>query len=57
MHHQLYIARRESRLHQIDVAEMLRINPQAYYLKECGKFDFSLREAKMLSEYIDVTLD
>ncbi len=53
----LYIARREKRLKQKEVAVKLGIHPQTYHKKECGKLDFSLREAKMLAKMFGCTLD
>lgn len=57
MHHKLYIARRERKMHQKDVAKRLRINPQTYHLKGSGKSDFTLKEAKKLAEIFDCTLN
>ncbi|HSH25865.1 MAG TPA: helix-turn-helix transcriptional regulator [Massilibacterium sp.] len=57
MNHQLYVARRENKLHQKDVAEKLNIHPQTYYLKESGKQDFTISEAKRLSIIFNRTLD
>jgi len=55
--HKLYIARRERRLRQKDVAKMLHIDPQTYHLKEAGKRDFTLKEAKKLTTIFNMTLD
>lgn len=57
MHHKLYVIRRERRMRQKDIAEVLRIDPQTYHLKESGKSDFTLREARMLARYFNCTLD
>lgn len=57
MNHKLYIARRESRLHQKDVAKMLKINPQTYHLKEAGKSEFTISEALQLSDLFNCTLN
>lgn len=57
MHHRLYVARRERRLYQKDVAKALRIDPQTYHLKESGKSDFSLPEALALAKFFGCSLD
>lgn len=57
MHHKLYIARRENKLYQKDIAKKLRIDPQTYHLKESGKSDFSLTEAIKLAEIFNCTLN
>lgn len=44
-------------MHQKDVAKRLHINPQTYHLKESGKSDFTLKEAKKLTEIFDCTLN
>ena len=46
----LYIARREKGDTQKSVAKQLSISPQRYQLKEAGKANFTLPEAKILSE-------
>ena len=57
MHHKLYIARRENKLKQKDVAKKINIHPQTYYQKETGKKDFTLTEAKRLAIIFNCTLD
>jgi len=57
MNHNLYIARRENKLYQKDVAKKLNMHPQTYYLKEAGKQDFTITEAKRLSIIFNRTLD
>lgn len=57
MHHKLYIARREARLSQIKVARMLNISNATYSLKENGKADFTLSEARKLAEIFGCTLN
>ena len=54
---QLYIKRKEKRLKQKEVAEMLGIHKQSYYLKENGKREFTISEAKKLAKIFDCTLD
>lgn len=53
----LYIARNEAKHSQSYVAKKLGITPQRYQLKESGKANFTLPEAKILSELYDMTLD
>lgn len=53
----VYIKRRESKLRQADVAEKLLISKQSYYLKETGKRDFTITEAKRLARIYGCTLD
>lgn len=57
MYHKLYIARRENRLRQKDMAIVLRIDTVTYQRKESGKADFTLTEAKKLAQYFNTTLD
>ncbi len=53
----VYIKRRENKLRQADVAEKLLISKQSYYLKETGKRDFTITEAKRLARIYGCTLD
>lgn len=57
MKYGVYIKRRENRLKQSDVAKILRIHKQSYYLKESGKHDFKESEMKRLAKLYDCTLD
>lgn len=57
MHYQLYILRRENRLHQKDLAEILHISRVTYQAKESGKYPFTLPEALKLADHFGVTLD
>ena len=57
MNRQVYIKRRESKLRQEDVAKILGINKQTYYLKERGKSVFTIPEAKLLAKLYGCTLD
>lgn len=57
MHARLYVARRENRMKQKEVAEKIGMHKQTYHLKECGKRDFSLTEARLLSKLFDRSLD
>lgn len=57
MHYKLFVKRRESRMKQVEVAKLLNINNATYSLKENGKADFTLREAKKLAAIFECTLD
>ncbi|WP_426458507.1 helix-turn-helix transcriptional regulator [Staphylococcus nepalensis] len=53
----LYIARREKGHTQEQVARELSISKQRYGLKELGKANFTLPEAKILSELYGMSID
>lgn len=53
----LYISRREKGHTQGQVARELSISKQRYGLKELGKANFTLPEAKILSELYDMPID
>lgn len=53
----LYIARKEKGDTQKGVAKKLGISPQRYQLKETGKANFTLPEAKILSEMYGMSID
>lgn len=53
----LYIARKEKGDTQKEVAKKLSITPQRYQLKETGKANFTLPEAKILSEMYGMSID
>ncbi|WP_247919267.1 helix-turn-helix domain-containing protein [Staphylococcus aureus] len=53
----LYIARREKGHSQKFVAKKLNISPQRFSLKELGKANFTLPEAKILSELYGMSID
>lgn len=57
MRKQIYVARREMRLNQKDVAEVLKIHPSSYRLKENGIRDFTSTEAFSLKELFGQSLD
>lgn len=57
MSYQVYVKRRENKLRQEDVAKVLGINKQTYYLKERGKSVFTIPEAKLLARFYGCTLD
>ncbi|MBJ8052962.1 helix-turn-helix domain-containing protein [Bacillus cereus] len=57
MYQNLFIARREQRMTQEAVAKVISITKQSYHLKECGKRDFSLTEAKILAKHFKTTID
>lgn len=53
----LYITRKEHGHTQKEIAQKLGITPQRYQLKECGKANFTLPEAKTLSEIYQMSID
>ncbi|MGX0572092.1 helix-turn-helix transcriptional regulator [Staphylococcus hominis] len=53
----LYIVRKEKGDTQKGVAQKLGISPQRYQLKETGKANFTLPEAKILSEMYGMSID
>lgn len=57
MHHRLYIARKESKLNQKDVARKLGIHSVTYSRKEKEVLDFTLSEAFLLAEMFETTID
>lgn len=57
MHHNLYVARRENRMKQTEVAKKLMIHRVSYSRKECGKQDFTLNEAFILAKLFNTTVD
>ena len=57
MNAQVYIKRKERNLRQEDVAKAISIHKQSYYMKETGKRDFSIPEARRLAKLFGCTLD
>ena len=57
MHHNLYIARRENRMKQAEVAKKLMIHSGSYGRKERGELDFTLKEAFILAKLFGKTVD
>lgn len=57
MNVQVYIKRREKRLKQDDVAEMLFLSRNTYGKKERGEIAFTIPEGKRLANYYGCTLD
>lgn len=53
----LYVARRERRLKQGDVAKKLMIHSGSYGRKERGEQDFLLSEAFILSDYFNTSIE
>ncbi|PTI75308.1 transcriptional regulator [Staphylococcus succinus] len=53
----LYIQRKEYGHTQKAIAKVLSISPQRYQLKESGKANFTLPEAKILSELYGMSID
>lgn len=56
MEYKLLIRRREKGMLQREVAELLGIHPQSYYLKENGKRDFTITEARLLARIFECEL-
>ncbi|PGZ24393.1 transcriptional regulator [Bacillus anthracis] len=57
MYQNLFIARRENRMTQEAASKVINISKQTYYLKESGKRDFTLTEAKKLAKHFKTTVD
>ncbi|MBT2579187.1 helix-turn-helix domain-containing protein [Bacillus sp. ISL-8] len=57
MYKNLFIARKENRMTQKDAGKLVNICQQTYYLKENGKRDFTLKEAKGLAKHFKTTVD
>lgn len=57
MNHKLYIARRENKLYQKDVAKKLGIHEQSYYRKEKGQLEFTIKEARRLARIFNCSID
>lgn len=57
MHYNLYIARKENRMKQVDIAKKLMIHSVTYSRKERGELDFTLTEAFMLSELFGISVE
>ena len=57
MNHNLYIARRENKLYQKEVAKKIGMHEQTYARKERGELDFTIREGLMLAEIFSCSLN
>ncbi|WP_103653310.1 helix-turn-helix transcriptional regulator [Bacillus thuringiensis] len=57
MYQNFFIARRENRMTQETSGKLINITKQTYHLKESGKRDFTLTEAKLLAEHFKRTAD
>jgi len=57
MYSTLFIARKEKRKSQGDIAKVLNIHAQSYHLKESGKREFTVSEAIKLAQYFNTSLD
>ncbi|PGB53200.1 helix-turn-helix transcriptional regulator [Bacillus anthracis] len=57
MYQNLFIARRENRMTQETAGKLINITKQTYHLKESGKRDFTLMEAKLLAKHFETTVD
>lgn len=53
----LYIARRERRISQGDVAKLLKICRSSYQNKEIGRTAFTLPEAAFLAKHFGTSMD
>lgn len=53
----LYVARRERRMKQKEVASRIGIHVQTYHEKESGKRDFTITEARRLAKLFGCKLD
>lgn len=53
----LYVARRESKMRQKDVAKAISIHEQSYHLKESGQRDFKQTEMTRLAILFNKSLD
>lgn len=56
MYYRLIAARKKEKKTQSEIAEKLFIHRTTYGLKEAGKMDFTLCEAKALSNYFQVPI-
>lgn len=56
MYYRLIATRKKEKKTQSEIAEKLFIHRTTYGLKEAGKIDFTLREAKVLSNYFQVSI-
>ncbi len=57
MYVNLYVARKENRLKQKDLAKELGIHSVTYSRKETGEKEFTLTEALKLADLFDTTVD
>ncbi|CAN2250310.1 Helix-turn-helix domain-containing protein [Bacillus subtilis] len=57
MYLNLFVARKEKRKSQREIAEILQISPQTYHLKESGKREFLLSEARILAQHFGRSID
>jgi len=57
MYQNLFIARRENKMTQEAAGKIINVTKQSYHLKESGKCDFSLTEAKTLAKHFKTTID
>ncbi|MEC2439814.1 helix-turn-helix transcriptional regulator [Bacillus cereus] len=57
MHKNLFIARKEQRMTQEAIANLIHISPRTYFFKDHCKGDFTLKEAQTLAKYFKTTVD
>lgn len=56
MHYQLYVARRERRLKQKDMAKILGIHQMTYQRKESGIVPLTLDEAYAIANFLGMSV-
>ncbi|HDR4873419.1 TPA: transcriptional regulator [Bacillus cereus] len=57
MYQNLFIVRRENRMTQETAGKLINITKQTDHLKESGKRDFTLTEARLLAKHFKTTVD
>ena len=57
MHYRLYVARKEKNLKQKDLARITKMHSVTYSRKEREELDFTLKEAFVLAELFETTVD
>lgn len=57
MYVKVLVARKEKKVSQKTVADVLKINDRTYSLKETGKTDFTMTEGLVLAKYFNTTLN
>lgn len=53
----LFVARKENKLKQRDIASLLNMHEVTYSRKERGEVDFTLNEAFILADFFKTTVD
>lgn len=57
MYYKLYVARKEKNLKQKDVARIVKMHSVTYSRKEREELDFTLKEAFVLADLFETTVD